>query len=375
VIILAVILRLVYKILNSQQDHQSDIESTMAIIYATFSALWGTLSVVCAKLLALLLEFQSRIDDNIFSHWFTWVIFAFWLVLMSYWLYRLNAALGLYSAQFIIPLLQANFIFFAIVSGGIYFQEFNYMKPEQWAGFSCGVIFMFLGIYLLVPPKEDNFGVVMPDVLEKQLSVHRLEDVNMLLSRGNSVVRSFTNFISSGVGRINRQGFDIMALSKKLENLKSKKNLTDDEAILSLIIEKVVKGALKTLKWKEEYLKIMKSEKRDDRRINNLKRTIEYYEPILLAADNVIECRESLIRESEGAKTTVNIDQNIDVFESALALLPDNWTFRTLCNTVRTEHMSRRLPRFESHEIIYGFSLDQLPEKSKDESCCDHKIL
>jgi hypothetical protein len=31
------------------------------------------------------------------------------------------------------PATQANFIFFAIVSGGIYFQEFNYMHPGQYA--------------------------------------------------------------------------------------------------------------------------------------------------------------------------------------------------------------------------------------------------
>jgi hypothetical protein len=41
---------------------------------------------------------------------------------MLYWLKRLNDALALYDPLFIIPLLQANFIFFAIISGGIFYQ-------------------------------------------------------------------------------------------------------------------------------------------------------------------------------------------------------------------------------------------------------------
>ena len=36
----------------------------------------------------------------------------------------MNAALGQYDALFIIPLLQANYIFLAIVAGGVYFEEF-----------------------------------------------------------------------------------------------------------------------------------------------------------------------------------------------------------------------------------------------------------
>ena len=37
-----------------------------------------------------------------------------------------------------VVLSQANFIFFAIISGGIYFQEFNYMTGAQWGGFIAG---------------------------------------------------------------------------------------------------------------------------------------------------------------------------------------------------------------------------------------------
>ena len=56
-----------------------------------------------------------------------------------------------YDPLFIIPLLQVNFILFAIVSGGIYFQEFGYFRPLNTAGFLCGVSLLVFGIFLLSP--------------------------------------------------------------------------------------------------------------------------------------------------------------------------------------------------------------------------------
>lgn len=102
----------------------------MAILYSTYSALFGSTSVVFAKLIA---EFLLLLGDGIpiFSHWYFYVNLVAWIVLMSYWLARLNNALALYDPLFIIPLLQANFICFAIVSGGIFYQEFNSMTVTQ----------------------------------------------------------------------------------------------------------------------------------------------------------------------------------------------------------------------------------------------------
>jgi hypothetical protein len=42
---------------------------------------------------------------------------------VSVWLQRLNDALSKFNPLFIIPLLQCMFIFFAILSGGIFFKE------------------------------------------------------------------------------------------------------------------------------------------------------------------------------------------------------------------------------------------------------------
>lgn len=47
-----------------------------------------------------------------------------------------------------------NFILFAIISGGIYFKEFDEFRALNWIGFVFGVFMLFGGIYLLSPTGE-----------------------------------------------------------------------------------------------------------------------------------------------------------------------------------------------------------------------------
>jgi hypothetical protein len=49
-----------------------------------------------------------------------------------------------------------NFILFAIVSGGIYFKEFQYFEPINTIGFIGGVILLVTGIFLLSPKMEKS---------------------------------------------------------------------------------------------------------------------------------------------------------------------------------------------------------------------------
>ena len=139
------------------------------VTYATFSALFGTQSVVFAKCMGELfslwivwLDSGKEEGSNSFAHWFTYFVIAAWLATAGIWLFRLNEALGKYNPLFIIPLLQANFIFFAIVSGGIYFREFDEYKLKNWLGFWVGVVIMFYGLFLLSPEDmhddEDDDG-------------------------------------------------------------------------------------------------------------------------------------------------------------------------------------------------------------------------
>jgi len=145
-----IVIHLLYKVYNARVQTPTT-RIVTAILFSTFSALFGTLSVVFAKILAELLDLYFQYEVPIFTHWFLYATLVCWVVLVGVWLSRMNEALSKFDPLFIIPLLQANFILFAMISGGIYFQEFNYMSLIQWAGFVPGVSIIFVGIALLAP--------------------------------------------------------------------------------------------------------------------------------------------------------------------------------------------------------------------------------
>jgi hypothetical protein len=166
-VILGVMLQALHQVCLKQKALGTPLaytEYVLPVTYATFSALFGTLSVVFAKILSELLTLQIEGTPIFYGKycWFTYVTLVGWLALVGVWLYRMNEALSLYDPLFIIPLLQMNFILFAIISGGIYFKEFNQFQSLNWIGFIIGVFLLFLGIFLLSPNSE-NSSQIYPD--------------------------------------------------------------------------------------------------------------------------------------------------------------------------------------------------------------------
>ena len=88
------------------------------VTYSLFSAIFGTQAVVFAKCLAVLLQAPSAL-----AHPLIYLCLVGWLSFVVVWLRRLNDALGKYNALTVIPLLQASYIFLAIINGGIFFSE------------------------------------------------------------------------------------------------------------------------------------------------------------------------------------------------------------------------------------------------------------
>lgn len=132
---------------KSDQNRRSWTGTAEPVAFAVFSAIFGTQAVVQAKVLAELLQTPAIS----FVHWFTYVTLVGYVVLVGIWLFRMNDALGKYDAMFIIPLLQASYIFGAIVSGGIFFDEFEDFGTVAWLFFAGGLAFIFTGLYLLRP--------------------------------------------------------------------------------------------------------------------------------------------------------------------------------------------------------------------------------
>ena len=137
--------------------------------YSMFSALFGGgIMIVQAKCLAsiVLLWFGGC---HQWCHWFTYIIIFVWIVTVTIWLTRMEVALRLFDSSFMIPLLQVQFILFAIIGGGIYFKEFNAFLWYQWIGFWGGIALVCYGLSLLA-------GMGEPGKAPKELAASRSPD-------------------------------------------------------------------------------------------------------------------------------------------------------------------------------------------------------
>jgi len=130
-------------------------ENVLPLSFVVSSAIFGTQSVVQAKCLSECLEQLTGHQVNVFAYAYFWITLFLFVSLVAVWLYRLTKALEHFEPLFIIPLLQSNYILFATVSGGIYFQEFMTMVWWQWLGFVTGVTVMFYGLFLIAPKSEE----------------------------------------------------------------------------------------------------------------------------------------------------------------------------------------------------------------------------
>ena len=119
--------------------------------YATSSAIIGTQAVLNSKCMAILIQVTIAGTKNEFTFWYIYFILGIWLLLVSYWLNRLDKGLELFPPLFIIPVMQVFFVFFAIICGGLYFQEFVDFTVSQFIGFSFGVAMILSGVYGLAP--------------------------------------------------------------------------------------------------------------------------------------------------------------------------------------------------------------------------------
>ena len=61
--------------------------------------------------------------EIVFTSWFTYFVIGYFLVSVSFWLYRLQSALSKYDPLFIIPLLQASYIVFATIGGPLWLKR------------------------------------------------------------------------------------------------------------------------------------------------------------------------------------------------------------------------------------------------------------
>eukprot|EP00597_Dinobryon_sp_UTEXLB2267_P018650 CAMPEP_0201101984 /NCGR_PEP_ID=MMETSP0812-20130820/15569_1 /ASSEMBLY_ACC=CAM_ASM_000668 /TAXON_ID=98059 /ORGANISM="Dinobryon sp., Strain UTEXLB2267" /LENGTH=481 /DNA_ID=CAMNT_0047359265 /DNA_START=39 /DNA_END=1484 /DNA_ORIENTATION=- len=166
--------------------------------YAASSAIVGTQAVLKSKCMALLIQVTLRGVQNEFASWYIYFILAIWLLLVSYWLNRLDKGLMMYPPLFIIPVMQVFFVFFAIICGGLYFQEFLAFSAIQFVGFTIGVVMILSGVYGLAPtnmvlklPAEHDLDEDVQDV-EKGETSQPLSIISNLNGTGKSLMSTFS---------------------------------------------------------------------------------------------------------------------------------------------------------------------------------------
>lgn len=125
----------------------------MPVCYAMFSAAIGTQSALQSKCFSELLTLTCA-GQNQFSSPFTYFVIVAWFITCAFWLYRMNRALALFDGLFIIPTLQVFWVFFAIIGGGVYFEEFVTIGPLRLFGFICGVVVVFSGVIIIAPTSK-----------------------------------------------------------------------------------------------------------------------------------------------------------------------------------------------------------------------------
>ena len=132
------------------------------LCYCTASALVGAFAVVNAKCLAMLIQVSAN-GDNEFAKPPLWIILVTWIIFVAYWLRRLDYGFEIFPPLFVIPVVQCFFIFFAIICGGIFFEEFMAFDTSQYIGFFCGVVAILTGVYGLAPTDIDTVAIVPVD--------------------------------------------------------------------------------------------------------------------------------------------------------------------------------------------------------------------
>ncbi|KAJ9529764.1 hypothetical protein QJQ45_014535 [Haematococcus lacustris] len=184
----------------------------LPVSYSIFAALLGTQSVLFSKSVSVLLRATFSGDSQL-DNWYTWVTLLCFILAAGFWVTRLNkvapatasrstaasqppaqppasrqpaasqpqpaaatarrstalrasaliAALRLFPAMIIVPLMQICWTLFSIISGMIYFQEYMSFNPATARNgplnaimFSVGVLVVFIGVFLLTKSGHSN---------------------------------------------------------------------------------------------------------------------------------------------------------------------------------------------------------------------------
>merc|ERR1712137_617999 len=162
-----------YRYIPRTEEPNPAVLKFMPIAYAATSAMIGTCSVTIGKALSglLLQAFEPSTPGELKTVW-PYMLLILFVVITAFWLYRMNAALRKYDAMFIIPVLQALWLLFAVLNGGIFYQEFADLSLLYNVLFGSGIVVLLFGVSIFSPRTEKHTEVVEDDLGAKVVVDH-----------------------------------------------------------------------------------------------------------------------------------------------------------------------------------------------------------
>jgi hypothetical protein len=139
----------------------------LAVMFSIKSALFGTQAVVLAKSLSMLLIqalHPSPAYSNPLLSYQTYFIILGFAAAATYWVTRLNHALRLFEAVYLIPMMQIAWIVFSSLAGGIYYEEFIGFGLKEYCSYAVGFVCVLVGVAMLCP-RDDARSMNAADVI------------------------------------------------------------------------------------------------------------------------------------------------------------------------------------------------------------------
>ncbi|KAL0017710.1 hypothetical protein WJX77_007374, partial [Trebouxia sp. C0004] len=125
-------------------------EKALPVLYALFSSILGAHAVLFATSLCIIIVDLIGGSD-VFTEWYTYLVVIGIIGMSIFWVGQLDRGLLLFPAVVIVPMLEIQWVLFIMVSGGLYFGDFETFSKLQLAMFGVGVFVLLLGIFCLIP--------------------------------------------------------------------------------------------------------------------------------------------------------------------------------------------------------------------------------
>lgn len=120
----------------------------LAYILSLFTGLLGSFQWVTTKCASELISVTTS-GENQFVYGLTYVFIILAIFLAIGQVLHINKGLSLFDATYFVPLYNAVFIIFCIITGGIFFKEVDSATATQIGLFSLGVMISLSGVLLL----------------------------------------------------------------------------------------------------------------------------------------------------------------------------------------------------------------------------------